>query len=402
MKEVHHTHNFRIEYDTAALVPGWRDIVGAVIAERCLSFSKLDAKKHPLGGIIVHVEYRGAPPSPWTGAIFECAAFDAAEALRRAWTERGAAPAPEQFVVFYSWQSTSPKTNRSLIGEALEKAVKALKKDGEVTVEPVIDRDTAGVPGSPDIAATIFAKIEKASMFVADVSLVIHGEGRSSPNPNVLVELGYAAHALGWDRILLVANTVFGELTELPFDLRPRRSAKYEMSVDEAPAAARSALTVSLQLAIREAMSAPSRRVSPEQSMRDNLRKLFANVTKAANLSFAPVMLASTLQYPGVSRDEYAARLAATLPTVIGMRGGPPPDPATMQTGPCKGEVVRMIKVTEDGLLLEIPPHDFRVSVPFEQVKNAWRHDLRHVGLLLAVAVMVPSKPDGMVRLIAE
>lgn len=45
---------------------------------------------------------------------------------------------------------------------------------------------------------------------------------RATPNPNVLVELGYAAHSLGWDRIIVVVNTAHGAIEELPFDFRAR------------------------------------------------------------------------------------------------------------------------------------------------------------------------------------
>jgi len=79
--------------------------------------------------------------------------------------------------IFYSWQSDLPNnTNRGFIQDALEKAVKELKKDE--TIEPavradlIIDHDTAGVPGSPDISATILAKIDAADVFVADLSII--------------------------------------------------------------------------------------------------------------------------------------------------------------------------------------------------------------------------------------
>ncbi|MDY6781140.1 MAG: hypothetical protein SW833_01055 [Cyanobacteriota bacterium] len=59
--------------------------------------------------------------------------------------------------VFYSWQSDLPNsTNRGFIEKALENAVKLIHNDESIEVEPVIDRDTVGVPGSPDIANTIF------------------------------------------------------------------------------------------------------------------------------------------------------------------------------------------------------------------------------------------------------
>ncbi|HEY2412398.1 MAG TPA: hypothetical protein VGI40_09160 [Pirellulaceae bacterium] len=75
--------------------------------------------------------------------------------------------------IFYSWQSDLPNsTNRGFIGDCLEKAIKELRAEGSLGVDPALDRDTQGVPGSPDIADTIFEKIDKCSMFVGDVSLI--------------------------------------------------------------------------------------------------------------------------------------------------------------------------------------------------------------------------------------
>mgnify|MGYP001584062038 FL=1 len=62
-------------------------------------------------------------------------------------------------IVFYSWQSDLPNTsNRGFIEKALKKAVKEIADDESIDVEPVIDRDTAGVGGSPEIPGTIFEK----------------------------------------------------------------------------------------------------------------------------------------------------------------------------------------------------------------------------------------------------
>lgn len=112
--------------------------------------------------------------------------------------------------------------------EALERAAKAIHGDPSLAVEPVIDRDTSGVAGSPEIAATIMEKIAHADVFVPDVSLVTVSDAkRPSPNPNVLLELGFAISELGWDRIVMVMNTAFGDAPQLPFDLRGRRVLQY-------------------------------------------------------------------------------------------------------------------------------------------------------------------------------
>ena len=134
--------------------------------------------------------------------------------------------------VFYSWQSDLPnRTNRDFILNALEQAARAVRSDASVGVDPVVDRDTAGVAGSPEIAATIFGKIAEADIFVPDVSLVTsHHAKRPSPNPNVLLELGFAMSQLSWDRVVMVMNTAFGDPTRLPFDLRGHRVVTYNCS----------------------------------------------------------------------------------------------------------------------------------------------------------------------------
>lgn len=130
--------------------------------------------------------------------------------------------------VFYSWQSDlANATNRSLIEDALRKAAKEISNDESINIEPVIDRDTQGVAGAPDIAATIFGKITAADIFVADISLVIKGKKRSTPNPNVLIELGYALKALGHERVVFVFNEASGKKEKLPFDLKTRRILTY-------------------------------------------------------------------------------------------------------------------------------------------------------------------------------
>ncbi len=155
--------------------------------------------------------------------------------------------------VFYSWQSDLPNaTNRGLIGEALGAALTELASVGTTAVEPAPDRDTQGVAGAPDIAATIFEKIDAAAVFVADVSLVTPlGSERPAPNPNVLIELGYAMRALGPCRIVLVCNEHFGRVEQLPFDLRARRVLTYTNDPDLAErAVARRTLTASLNAAV--------------------------------------------------------------------------------------------------------------------------------------------------------
>jgi hypothetical protein len=82
--------------------------------------------------------------------------------------------------VFSSWQADTPgNVGRFFVRNALIEAIEVLKADKEIT-EPSereaaeamhYDADRQGVPGSPDLVATIFRKIEEAAVFIADVTL---------------------------------------------------------------------------------------------------------------------------------------------------------------------------------------------------------------------------------------
>lgn len=147
----------------------------------------------------------------------------------------------EELKIFYSWQSDLPgNRTRYLIQESIQSVVDAIKD----VVEIDADRDTKGAFGSPDIAQTIFSKIDESDIFIADVSIInkyysmnVDGskseEIKTTPNPNVLIELGYAAKSLGWENIICVINTEYGEIEELPFDIRQRRLTPFSLSRDK-------------------------------------------------------------------------------------------------------------------------------------------------------------------------
>jgi hypothetical protein len=118
-----------------------------------------------------------------------------------------------------------------------------------------LDRDTANLAGSPDIANRILAKIAVSDVFVADVSIVNGGPGRPSPNPNVLVELGYAIAELGWENTILVQNSAYGGPELLPFDLRGRRTVVYHKAETDPRPEARALLQGRLETALRSALT---------------------------------------------------------------------------------------------------------------------------------------------------
>jgi hypothetical protein len=168
--------------------------------------------------------------------------------------------------IFFSWQSdTANRVGRSLIETCLERAIGALQADADVDPadrDMAIDRDTLDIPGSPPIMETIFGKIDRAAVFVSDLTYVAEraGGGRT-PNPNVCIEHGWALKALTWRRVVAVMNTAMGhpDQHELPFDVRHTRRPIFFHCPEDADADARrqakDALTKQLLVALRAVLN---------------------------------------------------------------------------------------------------------------------------------------------------
>ena len=140
------------------------------------------------------------------------------------------------FKIFYSWQSDLPgNRTRYFLRDCIDDAI-AFAGESEA-IEAVRDEATKDTTGSPNIVTTLFSKIDDCDLFVADVSLCFTGDEKKetdgkeiikhSPNPNVLLELGYAVKTLGWERIICVCNTDFG--SEIPFDFAQNRRTSYRL-----------------------------------------------------------------------------------------------------------------------------------------------------------------------------
>jgi len=143
--------------------------------------------------------------------------------------------------VFYSWQKDTPEdTGPNFIEEALSAAIKELQKD--ITLDKALrdlhlDRDTKNIPGQPPIVDTILRKIDSAAVFVPDLTFVGRrlDKKRLTPNPNVLIEYGYAVKALTHERIVPVMNTHYGEPSDatMPFDMKHlRHPIQYRLRPD--------------------------------------------------------------------------------------------------------------------------------------------------------------------------
>lgn len=129
--------------------------------------------------------------------------------------------ARRNIIVFYAWQSDRPTTiNRTFIRRALDEAAERITGDAGVGVDVQIDADTEGVVGTPPVTETILGKIAAADVFVPDLTFVAETDaGKLIPNPNVMIEYGYALHALTFKAMMPVMNTHFGPPESLPFDM---------------------------------------------------------------------------------------------------------------------------------------------------------------------------------------
>jgi len=98
--------------------------------------------------------------------------------------------------IFWSWQSDTPaQIGKYLVRDALRVAINRLKQAEDID-EPTrddlhLDQDTQGATGSPDLVPTIFGKIEKSEVVVADVTIVGKtDEDKRLINSNVAIEFG--------------------------------------------------------------------------------------------------------------------------------------------------------------------------------------------------------------------
>lgn len=171
------------------------------------------------------------------------------------------ADSSSRVVVFFAWQSEVFKNANQRAIEASLRAAATRVEDAYAArnLAVHIDKDTTGRSGSPAIADEILQKIDAADIFVGDVTITNAAyapAGRTAPNANVLVELGFAVGVLGWDRVICLLNKECGHLApSLPFDVRHRRISVYKLSDHESAKAknkADGALTELLVAAITE------------------------------------------------------------------------------------------------------------------------------------------------------
>jgi hypothetical protein len=154
------------------------------------------------------------------------------------------------------------------VRDALIAAADLVAQDLQFSERPEIDYDIKDEPGLAEIARTIFRKIDESALFVADVTSIAMVGKKAVLNPNVAIELGYAARALDWPHLILVANRAWGwDFDHLPFDLKHRAGTiDYDLpeGADEvARAAVLSDLVERLKIAIIAGLRNPKAAQQP-------------------------------------------------------------------------------------------------------------------------------------------
>lgn len=198
--------------------------------------------------------------------------------------------------IFYSWQNDLPaKSHRNFLDQCIRLSLKSLQKEEDVHVYMEYDRDTKGLMGSPDITESIFEKIDKSVMFVCDISIInSDSDNKKTPNPNVLMELGYAVSKLGWERVVCFFDTHTGEIEDLPFDLRQKRITAFDPAAEKEKERVASILATNIKdLYVRGKLFNPL-----NDYMKGKIDKQFLHVGKQlANIMFGTYSLSDGLAH---------------------------------------------------------------------------------------------------------
>jgi hypothetical protein len=155
--------------------------------------------------------------------------------------------------IFFSWQSDLPAV-RNKLQKAVQIAVKELGDELEEAERPEFDKDTQGTFASEEIMATIFGKIDRATLFIADATPITKTDSKLIPNPNVMVEIGYALRAMpAGTKLFAVCDDGSYDVEKMPFDIRTRKH--FVFSSDDTPSAVAVRLKPILAGMLTEAMS---------------------------------------------------------------------------------------------------------------------------------------------------
>lgn len=121
----------------------------------------------------------------------------------------------------------------------------------------------------------------------------------------MLLELGYAAKHLGWQRVLCVANLAYGVREALPFDLRHRKVLPYCLNPGDEKAEARNQLVNEFKTQLAQLLSIPL------ESASSKVEVFFADgdTDLGASLSIEPRSSQALMLAPFLVMDLHKSRL---------------------------------------------------------------------------------------------
>lgn len=129
----------------------------------------------------------------------------------------------EKLKLFFSWQSDIVGNHKN-IRDSLLAACAEIRSEGCFDIE--YTESTLGISGSPVIEKAVVDNILSCNIFVADLTPIDGTTRKDIPNPNVMMELGYAKANMS-DDVILLLNTKQTDALRMPFDINHNRMTKF-------------------------------------------------------------------------------------------------------------------------------------------------------------------------------
>jgi hypothetical protein len=130
-------------------------------------------------------------------------------------------------VVFLVWQSDLP-ASRNQIGTVLRDLVESVTSEKGALYPVRIDAAVDVGDGAVRIDQNLLDRIISADAVVADVTPVYRAFGRLTPNPNVLLEVGYALASKKPHQVFLLEKR--REPDEIPGDSKPATQLPFDIA----------------------------------------------------------------------------------------------------------------------------------------------------------------------------
>lgn len=133
----------------------------------------------------------------------------------------------DKIEIFYAWQSDY-KQSRNQILDKLEDVVKDANQHWQPVAPLSVTQATEIGDGAVKIDNALIMKIKRAQIFVGDVTPVFQFAGRLCPNPNVLIESGFALASMQPEQVLLLQQN--RPLDDIPGDRQPNPDFPFDIA----------------------------------------------------------------------------------------------------------------------------------------------------------------------------